>query len=299
MQVIDGSGGPVTFTRHPLSACFGDMADDELQSLKDDIEAHGQHEPILIFEDQVLDGWHRYLVVTQLCLPIKKFAFSGTFAEAQERVVSCNEKRKHQTIEQRAQSIVAVTGCRPVGRPLKNNSAPGAEFPEKTAENNSAPGAEFPENGTDSAAALGKKHGIGTRTIERARVVDAAGLGTIVVDGALSAKQAEDIARGKPKKAKKPAKAPVAVAAVAPADDGPEAAELAASEREAAEELAALRKIALSDDKLGAAIAEATMLRALNAVLTERNNGLLNEKASLVKLIKSLQRKVDRLEQPA
>jgi hypothetical protein len=102
-----------------------------------------------------------------------------------------------------------------------------------------------------------------------------------------------------------PAKAPApakAAAAPLPADEGPTAAEIAAAERAAIEEIEALRKIAMTDDKLAAALAESKQLRALNRVLQERNDGLMNEKNELVKRIKALQRKIDKLEkseQPA
>ena len=82
-------------------------------------------------------------------------------------------------------------------------------------------------------------------------------------------------------------------------DDGPTAEEVAASEREAAEELEALRRIALSDDKLAAVLAENKQLRAEVRVLKERRDGLMNENAELVKRIKALQRKLDKLEQAA
>ncbi len=96
-----------------------------------------------------------------------------------------------------------------------------------------------------------------------------------------------------PKAAGEPQAAPIPE--FAPEDEGPSPEEIAASQREAAEELEALRKIAAADDKLAAAIAEAAQLRALNRVLTERNNGLLNEKAELVRRITSLQRKLDKV----
>ena len=82
-------------------------------------------------------------------------------------------------------------------------------------------------------------------------------------------------------------------------DDGPTAEEVAASEREAAEELEAIRRIALSDDKLAAVLAENKQLRAEVRVLKERRDGLMNENAELVKRIKALQRKLDKLEQAA
>jgi len=278
------------YERHPLSACFGDMDADEFQALKDDIEAHGQHEPVLLFDGRVLDGWHRYQAVTQLGMKVQTFTFDGTFEEAQERVISSNDKRRHRTVAQRAQAIVAVTACRPVGRPKKN----------------SAPGAELPPQPKNTAKAIAAKHGIGERSVERARIIEAAGLGPAVIDGSFSAKEAEAIATGKvEKKPKKttlpPAPAPERGQTLPPPedDDGPSDEELAAAEREAAEELEALRRIALADDKMAAVLAENKQLRAEVRVLKERRDGLMNENTELVKRIKALQRKVDRLEQAA
>lgn len=278
------------YERHPLSACFGDMDADEFQALKDDIEAHGQHEPVLLFDGRVLDGWHRYQAVTQLGMKVQTFTFDGTFEEAQERVISSNDKRRHRTVAQRAQAIVAVTACRPVGRPKKN----------------SAPGAELPPQPKNTAKAIAAKHGIGERSVERARIIEAAGLGPAVIDGSFSAKEAEAIATGKVEKKPKKTTLPPTPAAergqtLPPPedDDGPSAAELAAAEREAAEELEALRRIALSDDKLAAVLAENKQLRAEVRVLKERRDGLMNENAELVKRIKALQRKLDKLEQAA
>jgi hypothetical protein len=119
--------------------------------------------------------------------------------------------------------------------------------------------------------------------------------GNITIAKAIEAVKAErSPTTDQPKAEPAPAPAP------APAEDfGPSAEEIAASAREQQEEIEALRKIAAADDKLAAALEEAKQLRAMNRVLTERNNGLMNEKAELVRRIKSLQRKVDRMEQPA
>lgn len=49
--------------RHPLSAVFPDMSDEEVEGLLKDIKANGLREPATMYEGQALDGWHR----VQMC----------------------------------------------------------------------------------------------------------------------------------------------------------------------------------------------------------------------------------------
>lgn len=104
-----------------------------------------------------------------------------------------------------------------------------------------------------------------------------------------------------PKKTALPsAPAPERGQTLPPAEDfGPTDAELAAQAREQEEEAAALRRLLESDDKLAALASENQQLRAEIRVLKERRDGLMNENAELVKRIKALQRKLDKLEQAA
>lgn len=74
---------------------------------------------------------------------------------------------------------------------------------------------------------------------------------------------------------------------------GPSDAEIAAAQRDQEEELASLRRIAESDDKLKAALAEVNRFREENRVLKERVNSLLNEKNAAIRAAKSWQRKAE------
>ena len=261
--------------QHPLSAAFPSMNDADFQALKDDIDNNGQREPVTTLDGLVLDGWHRYLACSQLGLPIEMHTFGDDDPVA--FVKSVNYHRRHMSASQRAAAVVKLAQWVPPHRPNKGVST---SLLLKT------------------NAQLAAEAGTSVKTIKHAKAAEKAGLGGAVKDGKMTAQQAANVAHGKPAKpdAKPEVKSALAAPAGWPADDGPSGTEIAAAEREAAEELEALRKIALADDKVAAALAEADRLRAMNRVLTERNNGLLNEKAELVKRIKSLQRK---LEQPA
>ncbi len=100
---------------------------------------------------------------------------------------------------------------------------------------------------------------------------------------------------------KKPAAAPAAVFAqpASPpafdaADYGPSLEELADSEQGLADELAALRRIADADDKLGEANAMLKQRDALIQQLQWRVNGLVNENTELIREVKKWRRIAER-----
>lgn len=81
-----------------------------------------------------------------------------------------------------------------------------------------------------------------------------------------------------------------------PEDTGPDESELAANRAAEQADREALEKLLEADDKLATAVAEVKRLNHLNAQLQQRINGLMNEKAEAIKLCKSLQRKLDKLQ---
>lgn len=81
-----------------------------------------------------------------------------------------------------------------------------------------------------------------------------------------------------------------------PEDEGPSAAEVAASEAAEQADRALINKLLEEDDKLAFAVAECKRLAAENDVLQQRVNGLMNEKNEIVKLLNSRNRQIAKLE---
>lgn len=174
--------------QHPLSAAFPAMSDEEFAALCDDIEDHGQREPIVIHEDMVLDGWHRY----SACLELGRTPQTVPFGDDDpvKYVLSRNLHRRHLTASQRAMAVISCNQWAPANRP-KNKQAPGASLLKTNKD-------------------LAQEAGTGVRTVVDAKTALKAGIGDAVTQGVMTAKQAAQVVRGTPEKAPgaSPAKPP-------------------------------------------------------------------------------------------
>jgi hypothetical protein len=177
----------MSLAQHPLSAAFPAMSAEDFQALKDDIEVNGQREPIMLFEGMVLDGWHRYRACVDLGLKPQQFTFTDKDPVA--FVLSTNLHRRHLSASQRAEAVVACAQWAPAGRPSKTE--------------NRTPGVQLRTN-----ADLAKVAGVHPTTIKDTKAAHRAGLGDAIKDGALTSKEAAQVARGKQEP--KPTQAPKA-----------------------------------------------------------------------------------------
>lgn len=205
----------VELKRHPLSAAWGDMPADELQALVDDIRAHGQREPIVLFDGMVLDGWHRYRACAQLGVAAANTEFPGD-EDPVGWVISRNGHRRSQSAGQKAMAIAECVQWRTRGRPAvhsRGESAPGAEL-----------GAKSLSAGRKSADDMARAVGVSARTVEQAKEVIAKAAPEVrqaVKAGKVSVKRAAEVAKlpmkeqAKALAEKKPEPKPKA----APADD--------------------------------------------------------------------------------
>ena len=77
------------------------MSEQEYAELRADIEANGQHTPIVVYGGQVLDGRHRLRACEELGLMPRTEAYAGR--EPLQFVLSMNLHRRHLSTAQKAE----------------------------------------------------------------------------------------------------------------------------------------------------------------------------------------------------
>ena len=87
---------------HPVADIFPRMTAAEYAALRDDIEAHGQREPIWVFDGQIIDGRHRAQACEELGIEPAVREYDGDESGLVGFVVSLNLHRRHLDESQRA-----------------------------------------------------------------------------------------------------------------------------------------------------------------------------------------------------
>ena len=161
--------------RHPLSAAWPEMSDDDFERFRQSILLVGLIDPIVIFEGMILDGFHRFMVCEANNIPMHFVEYEG---EDPAGFVIGKHARRNLTPSQVAMSITAMSEWRPVGANQYGGSAPGAE-PHSTKQ-------------------MAEKAGVAPRQIERAKTVATKGsedLINAVKAGVVSLKKAEQVSK--------------------------------------------------------------------------------------------------------
>ena len=107
------------YTRHPASAVWPDLSEEEYAALRKNIEAQGQDHPILVTEQmQVIDGWHRLRACAEIDLypTVTVCQFEGP--EIAQKINGAHAGRRHLTKLDMALYVVqTIRAC-------------GAQFPD-------------------------------------------------------------------------------------------------------------------------------------------------------------------------
>lgn len=101
----------MSYERHPLSAAWPDMAREEFDLLCGSIAAHGQRDPIVMYQGKVLDGWHRYQACESVGRDVLTTEFSGNEEEAEALVIDKHTRRNLQP-GQRAAAVMTMYAWR-------------------------------------------------------------------------------------------------------------------------------------------------------------------------------------------
>ena len=91
---------------HPICLLVPSADEDELQNLTDDIRAHGLLDPIVLFENRILDGRNRAIACEIAGIAPRYVEFEGAREEALMFVVSHNLKRRHLTKQAISDTLV-------------------------------------------------------------------------------------------------------------------------------------------------------------------------------------------------
>ena len=91
---------------HPLANVFPLSDGEEFQALAADITAHGVHEPVVLYEGQILDGRNRYRASRAAGVDCPLATYVGDDPAAY--VVSLNLHRRHLTESQRAMAAAKL-----------------------------------------------------------------------------------------------------------------------------------------------------------------------------------------------
>ena len=96
------------YQRHPLSAAFPTMSNDDLHELAADIKENGLENPITIYEGKIIDGWNRWSACQLAGIKNPPVVELPTDKDPRRWVLSQNLWHRHLDKHQRATAIVSV-----------------------------------------------------------------------------------------------------------------------------------------------------------------------------------------------
>jgi hypothetical protein len=96
-----------TYPLHPLCTLFPRLEGAEFESLREDIKANGQREPIILHDGMVLDGGNRYRACIEAGIEPQVMKFGG--GDVVAYVLSANLHRRHLSAGQNAAIVASVT----------------------------------------------------------------------------------------------------------------------------------------------------------------------------------------------
>lgn len=267
------------YAQHPLSAAFPAMAAEDFQALKDSIAEIGVQNPITLFEGMVIDGWHRYTAANELGMHCPTVELGDV--DPRDFVLAQNKARRHVTQAQLALATTAVYSWKPVGNP------------------------EFSQSHTECVIAKSNEElaaiaGVHKNTITQAKAVQTKAAPEVieaVKRGEIGLPKAAAIAKLPKEEQAAAIKKPIA--AIHPEDEevgAPSAEEIAYLLEQQQSDQKAMDIILESNGDLAALKAEYDRQSLELATVKGQRDEYMNKCNELVRRIKTLRSKLDKLE---
>jgi uncharacterized small protein (DUF1192 family) len=264
-----------------LKSLIPALKHDEFLQLEQNIIADGCREPLLVWDDILIDGHNRYDICTKHGIRFDtKDMYFANHSDAKIWMINNQFGRRNLSDYDRVQLALELESIyREMGK--VNMSIGGSNKKEGLTNSSNLP----PQINTRKEIA--KIAGVSEDTVGKVKKINEIATPEIkkdLAEGNISINAAHNIITGKVKK-ELPQES-------FDADD----AELKASEAAYQANLDSLQKIAESDDKLAAALLEIKQLQAELAAVKISRDGYMNKSNEAIATIKSLQKRIDKLE---
>lgn len=148
------------YTRHPASAVWPDLGENEYAALRENIRDQGQDHPILATADKrVIDGWHRLRACAEIPLDPRVITCHFDERDVARKVIGAHAGRRHMTqIDIARLTIETMKACGMEHRP-NEGGRPSAEKPGQDGQ---------VSRGAISAEGVARDANVSTRTARRA-----------------------------------------------------------------------------------------------------------------------------------
>lgn len=108
------------YEQHPLGKPWSRWDEEAFKLLIDDIDKNGVREKIVVYQNKILDGWHRYQACLELGvknIPMREFEGNNPAVY----VVSANYHRRHDSVSIRAMSLAqTIETAKEMGLPYQD-----------------------------------------------------------------------------------------------------------------------------------------------------------------------------------
>ena len=110
------------YQRHIESEIFPKMAAEEFNALVLSMQMHGFDEsfPIILYDAQIVDGWHRYLAAQHAGVEPVFREWQGTENGLRDFIIYANSTRRHLSKAAHAQALIGANATAPVGKRLSH-----------------------------------------------------------------------------------------------------------------------------------------------------------------------------------